>query len=100
MIKERDSSISELKSDIRELKATYDTRLEIANREITILKDNLCAVKKVKSVDNKGVEAVKKALVELQKEAEVLRKRNKVLMVENAELKKFMDEKANAKHFR
>ncbi len=71
---QKDELISDLRKDMAALKKMYDIKLEVANKEIGVLKDNLCAVKKVKAVDNRGNEAIQKNYKDALSEIEKLKK--------------------------
>ena len=71
---EKDEIIKELRNDMNAIRKVYETKLSLANKEIEMLKQNLCAVKRVCNNDKK--------VSELQKENELLRNENRKLNME------------------
>lgn len=101
IVKEKDAMIRELRTDMEEMQRMYKGRLEVAKKEIEMLKDNLCVVKKVKVLDEKGVDEVRKTLRETQKELERERRKARALETESAEHKRAMEKSsALAHHYR
>jgi len=90
MLKEKDEMINELKKDINAIKKMYEVKLEVSNKEMLVLKDNLCAVKKMRETDMKTMESLRKTLSSVQIDADKLRKANKNLQIENDDFKKIL----------
>ena len=94
-LKDKDDLIAQLNERVAGMKKTYEVKLDIAYKEITVLKENLCAVKKVKEINakngSKGSAALLSSscsLTELQIEIEKVKRHNKVLQIQNEEYKK------------
>lgn len=90
IIKEKDEAINELKKDIIALKKVYDVKLAVAHKEITVLKENLCAVKRIKEIKDNDSISTKKRLVEARKEIDRLKKLNTALHTENEKFVKLV----------
>ena len=83
IIKEKDEILNNLKKDLISAKEVYDVKLSVSNKEITILKENLSAVKKLKDYKESDAEKLKRKLIEARQEMENLSKINKSLQSEN-----------------
>jgi hypothetical protein len=79
-----------LKKDILALKKVYDVKLAVAHKEITVLKENLCAVKRIKEIKDNDSNITKKRLAEARKEIDRLKKLNSALQAENEKFVKLV----------
>jgi len=68
----------------------YDIKLAVAHKEITVLKENLCAVKRIKEIKDNDSVMTNKKLTEARKEIDRVKRLNVALQAENEKLVKLV----------